>query len=183
MNAAKSDCSVSAATSSTGTLVSKQEFKPRLSLKGASDEVVSVGFPAALALGWESFETLLEGAAAMDRHFRLAPPERNAPILAAFAKAAEVQVETRDISLAGRILAAFGIEPDALAELGELAKQPEANIIKLPNVSASMPQLEAAIAELQALGFDVPNYDDAKDKYDKVKGSAVNPVQRCLYVV
>jgi isocitrate dehydrogenase len=100
------------------------------------------------------------------------------PILAAFAKAAGVQVETRDISLAGRILATFGIEPDALAELGELAKTPEANIIKLPNVSASMPQLEAAIAELQALGYDVPNYEDAKDKYDKVKGSAVNPVLR-----
>jgi isocitrate dehydrogenase len=100
------------------------------------------------------------------------------PILAAFAKAAGVQVETRDISLAGRILAAFGIEPDALAELGELATRPEANIIKLPNVSASMPQLEAAIAELQALGYDIPKYEDAKATYDKVKGSAVNPVLR-----
>ena len=100
------------------------------------------------------------------------------PILAAFAKVAEVQVETRDISLAGRILAAFDLEPDALAELGDLAKRPEANIIKLPNVSASMPQLEAAIAELQALGYEVPNYADAKAAYDKVKGSAVNPVLR-----
>jgi isocitrate dehydrogenase len=100
------------------------------------------------------------------------------PILAAFAKAAGVQVETRDISLAGRILATFGIQPDALAELGDLAKRPEANIIKLPNVSASMPQLEAAIAELQAKGYDVPNYADAKAAYDKVKGSAVNPVLR-----
>jgi isocitrate dehydrogenase len=100
------------------------------------------------------------------------------PILAAFAKAAGVQVETRDISLAGRILATFGLEPDALAELGELAKQPEANIIKLPNVSASMPQLEAAIAELQEKGFEVPDYADAKAAYDKVKGSAVNPVLR-----
>jgi isocitrate dehydrogenase len=100
------------------------------------------------------------------------------PILAAFAKAAGVQVETRDISLAGRILAAFGLEPDALAELGDLATRPEANIIKLPNVSASMPQLEAAIAELQSKGFDVPNYADAKAAYDKVKGSAVNPVLR-----
>ena len=100
------------------------------------------------------------------------------PILAAFAKAAGVQVETRDISLAGRILATFGLEPDALAELGDLAKRPEANIIKLPNVSASMPQLEAAIAELQALGYAVPDYADAKAAYDKVKGSAVNPVLR-----
>jgi isocitrate dehydrogenase len=100
------------------------------------------------------------------------------PILAAFAKAAGVQVETRDISLAGRILATFGLEPDALAELGELAKRPEANIIKLPNVSASMPQLETAIAELQAKGFAVPNYADATAAYDKVKGSAVNPVLR-----
>jgi isocitrate dehydrogenase len=100
------------------------------------------------------------------------------PILAAFAKAAGVQVETRDISLAGRILATFDLEPDALAELGELAKRPEANIIKLPNVSASMPQLEAAITELQEKGFKVPNYPDAKAAYDKVKGSAVNPVLR-----
>jgi isocitrate dehydrogenase len=100
------------------------------------------------------------------------------PILAAFAKAAGVQVETRDISLAARILATFHLEPDALAELGDLAKRPEANIIKLPNVSASMPQLEAAIAELQALGYAVPDYADAKAAYDKVKGSAVNPVLR-----
>jgi isocitrate dehydrogenase len=100
------------------------------------------------------------------------------PIVAAFAKAAGVSVETRDISLAGRILATFDLEPDALGELGALAKAPEANIIKLPNVSASMPQLEAAIAELQAEGYAVPNYDDAPAAYDKVKGSAVNPVLR-----
>jgi isocitrate dehydrogenase len=100
------------------------------------------------------------------------------PIVAAFAGAAGVGVEPRDISLAGRILAAFGLGPDALAELGELAKRPEANIIKLPNVSASMPQLEAAVAELQAKGFDVPRYEDAATTYDTVKGSAVNPVLR-----
>jgi len=103
------------------------------------------------------------------------------PIVQAFADAAGVAVETRDISLSGRILAAFGLAPDALGELGQLAKQPEANIIKLPNISASMPQLEAAIAELQAKGYAVPNYDtspEAKATYDKVKGSAVNPVLR-----
>ena len=116
------------------------------------------------------------------------------PIIQAYAKTAGVHVETRDISLAGRILAVF---PDflteeqrigdALAELGELAKQPEANIIKLPNISASVPQLKAAISELQALGYALPNYpeepeDEAqaaiKSRYDKVKGSAVNPVLR-----
>lgn len=116
------------------------------------------------------------------------------PIVKAFTSAANVEVETRDISLAGRILANF---PeflkedqkigDALAELGDLAKTPEANIIKLPNISASIPQLAAAIAELQAHGFAVPNYPaDAvteeekaiKAKYAKVLGSAVNPVLR-----
>src|SRR3954466_7371715 len=107
------------------------------------------------------------------------------PIIQAYAAKAGVDVETRDISLAGRIIAQFPERltaeqriDDALAELGELAKRPEANIIKLPNVSASMPQLETAIAELQALGYDVPNYVDAKAAYDKVKGSAVNPVLR-----
>src|SRR3954447_19851466 len=100
------------------------------------------------------------------------------PVIAAYAGKAGVDVETRDISLAGRILATFGLAPDALGELGELAKRPEANIIKLPNVSASMPQLETAIAELQAKGFAVPALDDAKEAYDKVKGSAVNPVLR-----
>ncbi|WP_420174224.1 NADP-dependent isocitrate dehydrogenase [Luteococcus sp. OSA5] len=104
------------------------------------------------------------------------------PVIQAYLGTAGVEVETRDISLAGRIAAAFGKEPDALAELGELAKTPEANIIKLPNISASMPQLNAAIAELQAQGMDLPNYDDASDedkaKYDAVKGSAVNPVLR-----
>ena len=100
------------------------------------------------------------------------------PIVQAFAGAAGVTVELRDISLAGRILATFGLADDALGELGELAKRPEANIIKLPNISASMPQLEAAIAELQGDGFAVPSYDDAKAQYDKVKGSAVNPVLR-----
>ena len=103
-------------------------------------------------------------------------------------------VETRDISLAGRIIAQFPERltdeqrlDDALAELGALAKRPEANIIKLPNVSASIPQLKAAIAELQSQGYDLPDYPDspstdeekdARTRYDKVKGSAVNPVLR-----
>ena len=107
------------------------------------------------------------------------------PIVQAFTKSSGVQVETRDISLAGRILAQFPDRlkdeqktGDALAELGELAKTPEANIIKLPNISASVPQMEAAIAELQANGFDIPDYADAEEIYAKVKGSAVNPVLR-----
>lgn len=116
------------------------------------------------------------------------------PIIEAFSSAAGVSVETRDISLAGRILANFPEflkedqrVSDALAELGELAKQPEANIIKLPNISASVPQLNAAIRELQSQGFALPDYpeepknDDEKaikSRYDKVKGSAVNPVLR-----
>jgi isocitrate dehydrogenase len=100
------------------------------------------------------------------------------PIIEAFAGAAGVDVELRDISLAGRILAQFGHAPDALAELGELARTPDANIIKLPNISASIPQLEAAIKELQDAGHDVPDYEDAREAYDGVKGSAVNPVLR-----
>ena len=116
------------------------------------------------------------------------------PIVQAFAAKAHVELETRDISLSGRILAAFNdLLPseqrvtDALKELGELAKRPEANIIKLPNISASVPQLKAAIAELQTLGFALPDYPeeptneaetDAKSRYDGVKGSAVNPVLR-----
>ncbi|ERG63827.1 hypothetical protein L332_04995 [Agrococcus pavilionensis RW1] len=116
------------------------------------------------------------------------------PIVEAFAAAADVEVERRDISLAGRIVAAFADrlpaeqqEADALAELGELAKTPEANIIKLPNISASVPQLKAAIAELQSKGFALPDYPDevvtdddrdARARYDSVKGSAVNPVLR-----
>jgi isocitrate dehydrogenase len=109
------------------------------------------------------------------------------PVLQAYADKAGVAVETRDISLAARVLAAFDLGPDALAELGELAKTPQANIIKLPNVSASVPQLKAAVAELQAAGFAVPDYpetpttDDekaARTAYDAVKGSAVNPVLR-----
>ncbi len=100
------------------------------------------------------------------------------PIIEAFAGKAGVDVELRDISLAGRILAQFGHQDDALAELGELAKTPEANIIKLPNISASIPQLKAAIKELQDAGYDLPEYEDAQDKYDQVKGSAVNPVLR-----
>ena len=116
------------------------------------------------------------------------------PIVKAFTASADIEMETRDISLAGRILANF---PeflkedqkigDALTELGELAKTPEANIIKLPNISASIPQLNAAIAELQAQGYAVPNYPaeatteeekEIKAKYAKVLGSAVNPVLR-----
>ncbi|MEO1857792.1 MAG: NADP-dependent isocitrate dehydrogenase [Rubritalea sp.] len=107
------------------------------------------------------------------------------PVIEAFSKTAGVAVETRDISLAGRIIANFPENltadqkiGDALAELGELAKTPEANIIKLPNISASVPQLKAAIAELQAAGYDIPNYEDAEDRYSKIKGSAVNPVLR-----
>jgi len=109
------------------------------------------------------------------------------PIISAYASTAGVAVETRDISVAARILAQFGLADDALAELGALAKTPEANIIKLPNVSASVPQLKAAVAELQAQGFDIPDYPedpqtdaerDARARYDKVKGSAVNPVLR-----
>ncbi|MEC4888776.1 MAG: NADP-dependent isocitrate dehydrogenase [Nitrospira sp.] len=116
------------------------------------------------------------------------------PIINAFSKAAGVSVELRDISLAGRILAVFPEyltpeqrQPDALSELGELAKKPEANIIKLPNISASLPQLQAAIKELQSQGYKLPEYPenpkddkekDIKSRYDKVKGSAVNPVLR-----
>ena len=116
------------------------------------------------------------------------------PIIEAFASTAGVEVETRDISLAGRIIAVFGDYltpeqqiPDALSELGELAKTPEANIIKLPNISASIPQLKAAIAELQSQGYDLPDYPDnpssdeetaVRSRYDKIKGSAVNPVLR-----
>ncbi|MDQ5977103.1 MAG: isocitrate dehydrogenase, partial [Verrucomicrobiota bacterium] len=116
------------------------------------------------------------------------------PIVQAFTKHAGINVETRDISVAGRILSAFADQlpasqkvPDHLAELGALTLKPEANIIKLPNISASVPQLKEAIAELQAHGYAVPDYPevpktdaekDAKARYDKVKGSAVNPVLR-----
>jgi isocitrate dehydrogenase len=116
------------------------------------------------------------------------------PIIEAFADATGVQVEVRDISLAGRILAQFPdhIEvrrrvPDDLAELSELTGSPEANIIKLPNVSASVPQLRHAVAELQAQGYALPDYPeeprgaaqrDARERYDRIKGSAVNPVLR-----
>jgi isocitrate dehydrogenase len=116
------------------------------------------------------------------------------PIVQAFAKQCGIEIETKDISLASRILANFPsyLKPsqqvsDALAELGELVKKPEANIIKLPNISASIPQLKSTIEELQADGFSVPNYPDTatneeekniKSTYDKIKGSAVNPVLR-----
>ncbi|MFF9092480.1 NADP-dependent isocitrate dehydrogenase [Streptomyces sp. NPDC014802] len=116
------------------------------------------------------------------------------PVVQAYASQAGVAVETRDISLAGRIIAVFPEYltedqriPDALTELGELAKTPAANIIKLPNISASIPQLKAAIAELQAQGYALPNYPDEpktdeereiRARYDKIKGSAVNPVLR-----
>ncbi|GGT78896.1 NADP-dependent isocitrate dehydrogenase [Streptomyces lateritius] len=116
------------------------------------------------------------------------------PVIQAYASTAGINVETRDISLAGRIIASFPERleegqriDDALAELGALAKTPEANMIKLPNISASIPQLKAAIAELQAQGYALPDYpddpqtDEDKDvraRYDKVKGSAVNPVLR-----
>jgi len=116
------------------------------------------------------------------------------PIIQAFTKAADVTVETRDISLAGRILANFPDQlsaaqkiSDQLTELGELTLKPEANIIKLPNVSASIPQLKTAIKELQSHGYNVPDYpeDPSSDaekaiklRYAKVLGSAVNPVLR-----
>ena len=100
------------------------------------------------------------------------------PIIEAFAGPAGVEVELRDISLAGRILAQFGKQRDDLAELGELATTPEANIIKLPNISASVPQLKAAIEELRQQGYELPDYEDAREAYDRVKGSAVNPVLR-----
>src|SRR5690606_17848887 len=116
------------------------------------------------------------------------------PIVQAFAKTVDIEIELRDISLAGRILANFSnyLAPDqkvadALAELGQLATTPEANIIKLPNISASIPQLKGAIAELQKAGFNVPNYPDTaeneeeeiiKASYAKILGSAVNPVLR-----
>ncbi|MCP6699333.1 NADP-dependent isocitrate dehydrogenase [Pseudomonas donghuensis] len=116
------------------------------------------------------------------------------PVIEAFTACADIAVETRDISLAGRILSAFPEQlgadkqvADHLAELGQLATTPEANIIKLPNISASVPQLKAAIKELQAKGFNVPDYPEAaatdaekeaKARYDRIKGSAVNPVLR-----
>jgi isocitrate dehydrogenase len=87
-------------------------------------------------------------------------------------------VDLADISVAARVLSQFGLAPDTLGELGELCKTPEANVIKLPNVSASIPQLLESIAELQGKGYDIPNYEDAKDKYANVLGSAVNPVLR-----
>src|SRR5579875_1355019 len=116
------------------------------------------------------------------------------PILRAFTGAAGIEIELRDISLAARILAQFPDRleeeqrvPDALAELGELVKTPEANVIKLPNISASVPQLKAAIAELQEHGYPLPDYPEepadqeqreVRARYDRVKGSAVNPVIR-----
>ncbi|WP_204345476.1 NADP-dependent isocitrate dehydrogenase [Psychroserpens algicola] len=116
------------------------------------------------------------------------------PIIKSFTKSSNINIESRDISLAGRILANFPDfltesqrVPDALSELGELAKSPEANIIKLPNISASIPQLKAAISELQNQGYKLPDYPDEpanddekaiKARYDKIKGSAVNPVLR-----
>ena len=116
------------------------------------------------------------------------------PVVRAFAAKAGIDVELRDISLAGRIIAAFPERlsedqriPDHLTELGAMTLTPEANIIKLPNISASLPQLKAAIAELQAKGYDLPDHpDDPADdaereiraRYDRVKGSAVNPVLR-----
>ncbi|MFG2813292.1 NADP-dependent isocitrate dehydrogenase [Streptomyces sp. NPDC048410] len=116
------------------------------------------------------------------------------PVIQAYAAQAGVPVETRDISLAGRIIAVFPEYltedqriPDALAELGDLAKTPAANIVKLPNISASIPQLKAAVAELQAKGYALPDYpedpktDEEREiraRYDKIKGSAVNPVLR-----
>ena len=116
------------------------------------------------------------------------------PVIRAFCEAAGIAIETRDISLSGRILSHFRDRldaaqqvEDALTELGRLAVEPEANIIKLPNISASIPQIKAAIAELQDHGYDLPDYPeepstdeerDARARYDTIKGSAVNPVLR-----
>src|SRR6476659_10417613 len=120
--------------------------------------------------------TLTDEAPALATHSLL-------PIIEAFAGVAGVEVEPSDISLAARILAQFPDlldesqrVPDSLSELGELAKTPDANIIKTPNISASVPQLKAAIAELQEQGYPLPDYPD--ERYDKVMGSAVNPVLR-----
>jgi isocitrate dehydrogenase len=131
--------------------------------------------------------TLTDEAPALATHSLL-------PILEAFAATADIELELRDISLAGRVLAQFPDRlddsqrvADALAELGELAKTSDANIIKLPNISASVPQLKAAVAELQERGYGIPDYPDeptddeqreVRARYDKVKGSAVNPVLR-----
>ena len=116
------------------------------------------------------------------------------PIVEAFTKSSGIEIETKDISLASRILGLFPEKltanqrvSDALAELGELVKKPEANIIKLPNISASVPQLIAAIKELQNLGYAIPDYlenpetkeeKEIQKKYNTVKGSAVNPILR-----
>ena len=109
------------------------------------------------------------------------------PIVSAYAEKAGVEIETRDISLAGRILAQFGLADDALTELGELTMRPEANIVKLPNISASVPQLKAAIKELQDKGYALPDYPETpatlaeaeiRAKYCKAIGSVVNPVLR-----
>ena len=116
------------------------------------------------------------------------------PIVKAFTKASGIAIETRDISLSGRIIASFPDFltasqriADDLAELGKLATTPEANIIKLPNISSYLPQLQAAIKELQAKGYALPDYPeapktdaekDSKARYDKIKGCAVNPVLR-----
>jgi isocitrate dehydrogenase len=131
--------------------------------------------------------TLTDEAPALATHSLL-------PIIRAFAGAAGIEIETSDISLAGRILAQFpdSLEedqrvPDALSDLGQLTQSPEANIIKLPNISASVPQLKAAVEELQGQGYGIPDYPDEpgddrqreiRARYDKVKGSAVNPVLR-----
>jgi len=116
------------------------------------------------------------------------------PIVKAFTKSSGITIETKDISLATRVISTFPDflkedqrATDDLRELGEMAKKPEANIIKLPNISASIPQLKEAIEELQGKGYEIPNYPDEpandtekdiKSRYDKIKGSAVNPVLR-----
>ncbi|NCB12183.1 MAG: NADP-dependent isocitrate dehydrogenase, partial [Erysipelotrichia bacterium] len=110
------------------------------------------------------------------------------PIVQAFTKSSGIQMVQKDISLAGRIIAAFpeNLKPeqkigDALAQLGDMTQNPDANIIKLPNISASIPQLKAAIAELQSKGYNIPDYDSSEEvnaKYSKILGSAVNPVLR-----
>ena len=107
------------------------------------------------------------------------------PIIKAFTKSSGIEMVTKNISLAGRVIANFPENltdlqkiSDDLSELGELTQDPNANIVKLPNVSASIPQLKAVIAELQSKGYNVPNYEDEVSRYAKVTGSAVNPVLR-----
>ena len=156
-------------------------------IKIRANAVIKEGYTKNMSTTPKIIYTLTDEAPALATYSLL-------PIIKAFTQSSGIAVETRDISLAGRIIAAFPEHlsdeqkiSDHLAELGELATTPEANIIKLPNISASVPQLKAAIKELQSQGYKLPDYPDepksdaekdAKSRYDKIKGSAVNPVLR-----